>query len=159
MKEKVYEYLKKLDIEFKIYNHPALYTCADNDKYGLVFDGIRDKNLFLRNKNKSKFYLVSMPEIKALDLKTLALKLGESKLSFANEEQLFNKLKIKPGMVSFLNIVEAEKDVIFIIDEDLLKGEKVCFHPNDNTATVTFSGKDIKKILQDFDVEYKLINL
>ena len=159
MKEKVYDYLNKLNIEFKIYHHPALYTCADGDKYGLEFDGMKDKNLFLRNRNKSKYYLVTMPESKALDLKTLALKLEETKLSFANEDELFSKLKIKPGTVSILNIIEAEQTVVFIIDEDLLKAEKICAHPNDNTITITFKSKAIEKILQGFANEYRFIRI
>jgi Ala-tRNA(Pro) deacylase len=160
MKEKVYEHLKSLNIEFKIYEHPALYTCADNDKYGLVFDGERDKNLFLRNKNKSKYYLVSMPENKPLNLKDLALKLEESKLSFGNEEELFNKLKIKPGAVSFLNIIASgDTDVVVIVDEGLIKAERVCFHPNDNTATITFNSEHIEKILGSFKVEYKFLDI
>lgn len=159
MKEKVYAYLKELNIEFNVYNHPALYTCEDNDKYGLEFDGLLIKNLFLRNKNKNGYYLVSMPEDKSLSLNELALKLNESKLSFASEEDLLNKLKITPGTVSLLNIIEAEPDVIFIIDRDLMKTKRVCFHPNDNTVTITFRSECIERILLDFDASYKIIDI
>ena len=159
MKEKVFKYLKDLEIEFQIYDHPALYTCSDKEKYGLKIDGIKIKNLFLRNKNKKSFYLISMKEDKSVDLKKLALILNETKLSFANEEQLFSKLKITSGTVSLLNVTICEKDVIFIIDQDLISDDKVCFHPNDNTATVTFSGIHIKRILNDCDVKYQFISL
>lgn len=160
MKEQVYEYLSSLNIEFKIYEHPALYTCADNDKYGLEFDGMRDKNLFLRNKNKSKYYLATMPDSKSLNLKELALSLGEAKLSFANEEELLDKLKITPGAVSLLNIIASGgAGVTFIVDKDLIQAERVCYHPNDNAVTITFKSEHIEEILRSFNADYMIIEI
>lgn len=82
--------------------------------------------------------------------------LQETRLSFGNEEILFEKFKIKSGSVSILNIIEVEKtDVKFIIDETLLKFKKVCFHPNINTETVVFYSKDIEKIMNNYNNSYK----
>ena len=47
MEEKVYDLLKKLNIEYEVVQHQALFTCADNDKYGISFDGTICKNLFI----------------------------------------------------------------------------------------------------------------
>ena len=160
MKEKVYEVLNKLKIKFDIHEHPALYTCADHDKYNLKFDGLTCKNLFLRNKNKTKYYLVSMPDTKKISLKELALKLNEQKLSFASEEDLFNKLKITAGMVSVLNVTLAEKDnLTVILDEDIINAEKVGFHPNDNKVTILLSGKSIITVLEEYDIKYQLMKI
>jgi len=160
MKEKVYNYFKEIGIEFENYDHPPLYTCADNDKYDLKFDGILCKNLFLRNKNKSKYYLISMPIDKKANLSDLMSKLDEKKLCFASEDDLFLKLNIKSGAVSILNINNTDKtDVIFIVDETLLHIEKVGFHPNNNTSTIFFNGKYLENLLQYFEVTYKFINL
>ena len=53
-----------------------------------------------------------------------------------------------------------EKDVIFILDEDLLKYEKIGFHPNVNTATVIFNPKELQKIFKYYnDVKYKFITI
>jgi len=160
MKEIVYEYLKALNIEFEIQDHPALYTCADNDKYGLVFDAMLAKNLFVKNKNKTKYYLISMPVDKQMRLSDLAIKLKEQKLSFASEEDLLARLKIKPGAVSILNVIGADlSDVICVVDSMLINADKVGFHPNDNTATIIFNGNKIENILKNQDAIYHFMDI
>lgn len=160
MENKVFEVFDELGIKYEDTKHPALYTCADNDKYNLRFDGVVCKNLFIRNKSKRNYYLVSLPVDKRLDLKLLQEKLCEKKLSFASEEELWEKLMIKPGAVSLLNVVNASKtDVIFIIDKSVLNGDRVGFHPNVNTHTVLFSSKDIVKILNYYQVKYDFLDI
>ena len=156
--EKVYKIFKELNINYNKVEHPPLYKVEDEAKYGLKFDGVICKSLFIRNKDKSNYYLVALPAEKRINLKILEEQLQETRLSFGNEEILFEKFKIKSGSVSILNIIEVEKtDVKFIIDETLLNSKKVCFHPNINTETVVFSSKDIEKIMNNYNVEYKFI--
>ena len=158
MEEKVYELFEKLNIAYEKVEHPPLFVCGDDEKYGVKFDGLHCKNLFLRNKNKSNYYLVSMPAEKRADLRELQEKLEETRLSFGNEETLWEKLNIKSGSVSLLNIITVEKtDIEFIIDDELLKSEKVGFHPNVNTATVFFSPNEIRKILEYYNVRYRFL--
>lgn len=158
MEEKVYEILKKLNIEYEKVTHPALFTEKDDEKYGIVFNGTTCKNLFIRNKNKSKYYLIIIPLNKRINLNELQEKLNETRLSFGSEETLFEKLKITSGSVSLLNIIEVEQtDVKFIIDSNLLKENKVGFHPNTNKATVLFSPQNIEKIMDFYNVNYEFI--
>jgi len=154
MKEKVYAVLDELGIEYEVVNHPPLFTADDDEKYGIEFNGTICKCLFLRNKNKSKYYVYAMPLDKRADIKAIGERLGESKMSFGSEEALEEKLHIKSGAVSVFNVVEVPKtDVIFVMDEDVLKCDKVGFHPNDNTATVLLAPKDIEKIWQKYDID------
>lgn len=160
MEEKVYAVFDELKIKYKKVEHPPLFKAIDNDKYNIVFDGMICKNLFIRNKDKSNFYLVSMPLKKRMDLKDLQEKLGESRLSFGNEDELSNKLKTKSGNVSLLNIIEIEDtDVTFVIDSDVLKVDKVGFHPNINTSTLLFTPQSIEKILKKYNAKYIFIDL
>lgn len=160
MKEKVYDILKKLQINYEITEHPALFTAEDSEKYGVTIDGVDCKNLFLRNKDKSQYYLVSLPLEKRANLKELQNVLKESKLSFGSDEALYEKLGIKSGSVSVLNIIEIEKtDVKFIIDKNLLKVKKVGFHPNENTVTIIFNPNEIEKILKKYNAKYEFIDL
>lgn len=46
------------------------------------------KNLFLRDDKNRKYYLVTVPGYKTIDLKNLSKKIPSCKLSFANEETL-----------------------------------------------------------------------
>lgn len=160
MDSKVYKVLEELGIQYEKVEHPALYTTEDDKKYNLTFNGVVCKNLFIRNKNKSKYYLISLPLDKRINLKELETKLNESRLSFGNEEILYEKLKVKSGSVSLLNIIEVEKtDVVFIIDKLLLKENKVGFHPNINTVTVLFEPEGINKIMQFYNAKYEFVEL
>ncbi|MNJ05530.1 hypothetical protein D3C73_1668990 [compost metagenome] len=59
-----------------------------------------------------------------------------------------------------LNVVNTEStDIIFIIDSEVLKSDRVGFHPNINTVTVLFSSNEISKILDNYNVKYKFIEL
>ena len=99
-----------------------------------------------------------MPLEKKADLKLLQEQLGETRLSFGNEDILEEKFGVKSGSVSIFNVINLkEKDIIFILDENILKCEKVGFHPNVNTATVTFKPKELHKIFEHYDVEYRFI--
>lgn len=160
MENKVYELLDKLHIEYETVQHPPLFTCEDNKKYNIKMDAQICKNLFVRNKNKSKYYLISLPLEKRVNLKLLQESIEESRLSFVNEEVLEEKLKIKSGAVSIFNIINVQNsDVIFILDEEILSFDKVAFHPNVNTSSVIFNPKQISKILSFYNIDYKFINL
>ena len=160
MEEKVYKVLKELNIEYEKVEHPALYTVEDCEKYNIKMEGLECKNLFLRNKEKTKYYLVSLPLEKRANLKEIQEKLRETRLSFGSDEVLYEKLGIQSGSVSLLNIIEVEKaDVKFIIDKCVLDANKVGFHPNVNTATVLFKPQDIETILKKYGVEYEFMDI
>ena len=155
MDEKVYKLFRELEIPFEKIEHPALFSCNDNEKYNLSFNGTICKNLFIRNSNKSQYYLIVLPIEKQLNLKDLQKLLNESRLSFSSETDLELKLKSQSGSVSLLNIINVEStDVLFVIDSSILKHSKVCFHPNINTCTIIFNPIYIDKILNQFDVKY-----
>ena len=158
IQEKVFAVFNELGIPYENVDHPALFSQADNDKRPLNLDGVILKNLFLRNKNKGNYYLFTLPLDKKADLRLLQTILSESRLSFGNEDKLEEKLNIKKGSVSLLNVIGVEStDVIFLIDQEVFKYEKIALHPNDNTASIIFSPNDILKVLDHYDVEYRLI--
>ena len=160
MKNEVYQLLNKLHIQYEKIEHPPLFTCEDNEKYKIKFDAIVCKNFFIRNSNKSQYYLVVLPLKKRVDLKFLQMLLGEKRLSFGNENVLEEKLGIKSGAVSIFNIINLkDKDIMFILDEDILKYKKVGFHPNINTETVIFNPQEIHKIFECYNVKYKFIEI
>ena len=103
MQNEVYKLLDKLNIEYTKIEHPPLFTCENNEKYNIKFDAVVCKNLFIRNSNKSQYYLVSLPLEKRVDLKSLQMLLEEKRLSFGNENVLEEKLGIKSGAVSIFN--------------------------------------------------------
>ena len=158
IQEKVYSVFGELGISYEKVDHRALFSQADNDESPININGVILKNLFLRNKNKGKYYLFTLPLDKKADLLSLQHELDESRLSFGNEEMLAEKLNTIKGSVSLLNIIGVEStDVVFLIDQEIYQYEKIALHPNDNTASVIFSPKDIKKVLDHYNVEYRFI--
>ena len=80
--------------------------------------------------------------------------IGAGKLSFASEERLEKYLKVKPGSVTPLALMnDTEHAVEFFIDKDVTRAKSVGVHPLENTATVFLSYKDLDKFLWEYDVE------
>ena len=154
--QEVLDVFKKLNIDYKLIRHPAIFCKADEYKVkDIDFGGVKCKNLFLKDKKTNKFYLVSLPVEKRADLKKISDGLHSSRLSFGNDEELWQKLHIKAGSVSILNVIGAPNtDVTFVIDKEILKLPKVTFHPNDNTASMCFNPCDIVKIMESYNKEY-----
>jgi Ala-tRNA(Pro) deacylase len=87
-KEKVYTKLKALGVDYKVSNHPPIFTIDALDGYDIPDKHLIAKNLFLRNDNGKKHYLIVIRQDKQADLKDLRTKIGSSRLSFASEERL-----------------------------------------------------------------------
>lgn len=160
MQNEVYKLLNKLNIEYIVKKHPPLFNCEDTKKYNIEFDAIICKNLFIRNSNKSQYYIFVLPLDKKLNLKSVQLLLEETRLSFGDEKILYEKLAVKTGSVSIFNVINLKKkDIIFVLDENILNYEKVAFHPNINTETVIFHSKEIYKIFEFYNIKYKFVTI
>ena len=145
---RVYEILNKLDISFDKNEHPPVFTVEQARQHMQNVLGAHCKNLFLRNKKGDKHYLFICEESKRIDLKELSERLGFDRLSFASEERLDKYLGLKAGSVSPFGIINDSKhEVEVLVDRELADWDKVNFHPNINTATLTISFKDFEKFL------------
>jgi len=146
--EKVCALLDELGIAYEAIDHPAVFTSAEAERYKDLFEGSRCKNLFLRNEKGDTHYLVIVDHAKRLDLKVLARLLGEKRLSFASPERLMKYLGLTPGSVSVFGLInDAEKEVKVVIDSELREEEKINFHPNVNTRTLSILYSDMLKFL------------
>lgn len=144
----IYETLKILDIFYKKYDHPAVYTATEADQQCSHIEGGKSKNLFLRNEKGDTHYLIIVESTKKIDLKKLAQSLQEKRLSFASDKRLMNRLRLTPGSVSPFGLINDERhEVIVIVDNALLNYEKLQYHPNINTATLVISKEDFIKFL------------
>lgn len=154
--QEVLDVFEKLNIEYNLIRHPAIFCRADEEKVkGIDFGGVVCKNLFLKDKKANKFYLVSLPVEKRANLKKISDELECARLSFGNDDELWENLHIKSGSVSVLNVIGAPNtEVTFVIDKDILNIPKVSFHPNDNTASICFSPNEITKIMDKYNKEY-----
>lgn len=147
--KKVLEVLDRLEISWKRYEHPPVFTLEQAKLYWRETQGAHCKNLFLRNYRGNHQYLVIVGVDKKIDLKKLAAALGEDKLSFASPERLKQYLGVSPGAVSPFGLInDLRKEVVAVIDEELMSWPALNFHPNVNTSTLEINKADFLKFLQ-----------
>lgn len=141
-------YLQELKINFEPITHEPFHTVeATLGAYASM--GIpENKSLFLRDEKKKRFYLVVMAGEKRADLKALAEKFGEKRLSFCSPAVLEKKLHTYPGAVSPLGLVfDADVQINVLFDQALLQSPHIGFHPNLNTQTWKITTDDFKRFL------------
>lgn len=148
-KQAVYNILDALNIQYKIYEHPPVYTVDDVDRLSLEFEGIGCKNLFLKDNKGKKHFLIVIEDHKRVDLNQLSKDHDLGRIGFASENRLMKYLGLLPGSVSPFGIInDKNAEVIVIVDKDLLSENMLTFHPNINTATVELKTNDFIKFLE-----------
>lgn len=140
--------LDALGIACVYHAHPPVFTVEEAEQHWSGIEGCHCKNIFLRNKKGNRHYLVVMAHTKTLDIGSLARSLREDRLSFASAERLQKFLGLEAGSVSPFGLIhDAGGEVQVVVDSDLKRCDRISFHPNVNTATVTISFADFEKFL------------
>ncbi len=148
----VLQFLDHHQIDYQLYHHPPVFTVEEGKKQKIHIPGAHTKNLFLRNKEKTHFFLYSLPADKRADLKSLAKLLRVSRLSFASPDFLWQYLRLKPGSVSPFGLLHDKTcQVKFILDKALWEADLVGFHPNVNTATIVLKQTGFRHFLDLVD--------
>lgn len=149
-KEGTLRYLDEQGIQYEKMEHKAVFTMEEMDEVGISAKGGVVKNLFLRDGKGKNHFLVVVPEEKRVNLSDLSAQLNASKMSFASADRLAKYLGVVQGAVSPLGVLNDENHVVEVVfDKDLIHAPRVGIHPNDNTATVWMSFKDLKKLIED----------
>jgi len=139
-----YELLDSLSIPYMRAEHSPANTIADCMEVEKVIGVGVCKNLFLCNRQKTKFYLLLMPGQKPFRTSVFSKLIGSSRLSFADEEHLLKFLDVHPGSVSILGLMnDTEGRVQLVIDRDVISGEYMRCHPCANTTTLRLRTTDV----------------
>lgn len=145
---RVYDFLDGLNISYQRIDHPAAMTMEDCAAIDKVLDAVTCKNLLLCNRQKTAFYLLLIPGGKVFKTKDLSAQIGSSRLSFAGAEDMEALLDITPGSLSVLGLInDKENRVQLLIDNDVLQGEYIGFHPCINTTTLRLRIRDLTDII------------
>lgn len=119
---RVYDLLDSLGIEYLRTDHSHADTMEACNEIDKVLDVLICKNLFLCNRQKTKFYLLMMPGDKPFKTKELSSQINSARLSFASAEAMEEYLDILPGSVSVMGLMnDKENAVTLLVDEDVLK--------------------------------------
>lgn len=141
----ILEALKSSGIKFELYTHPPFDTCEASAAWHQESGkkGVRVKNLFLRNKNGKKHFVLMLPH--GLEYDKAAFKtLSGEKCGFASNERLWEHLKTIPGSVSPLALVhDKENQVALFIEGSLLEAELLHVHPGNSQFSVALGPDDL----------------
>lgn len=141
---RVYDLLDSLCIDYERTDHTAAMTMEDCAEIDRILDVVICKNLFLCNRQKTKFYLLMMPGDKVFKTKDLSGAIGSSRLSFADPSDMEKYLDITPGAVSVMGLMnDKENHVQLIMDRPVVEGLLLGCHPCVNTSSLRMKTSDV----------------
>ncbi|MDP2643287.1 MAG: prolyl-tRNA synthetase associated domain-containing protein [Candidatus Peregrinibacteria bacterium] len=144
----IYKFLEENGIEYERFDHPAVFTCEEADLLNIEMPGVSTKNLFLRDKNGKRHFLVTVDKDKQVDLGKLKEILEVSKLSFASEERLQKHLGLTPGSVTLLGVMNDSDCAVEVIVDEEIWGKALQCHPLINTASLVLEVEGLKSFLE-----------
>jgi len=159
-REKVFDTLKSMNMQYDVVEHPPVYTMEEMENLNIDSKNEVVKNLFVRDEKKKNYFLIVLRKDKQVNLKKIRTELNCKPLSFASEEDLEKYLGLSKGAVSpfgILNDTECRVEVVF--DKDILLYEHIGVHPNDNTATVWISPRDLEFIIKNHGNSIRYLSL
>jgi Ala-tRNA(Pro) deacylase len=146
-KSDLFNRLRELDICVTTFEHRPVFTVEQSRSIRGDIDDGHCKNLFLKDKSKKLWLLVTLEDA-MVDLKKLRHLIGSRHLSFCRETILEEVLGVKAGAVTpFALINDHEKRVNVVLDSNILEHELLNFHPLENTSTTTIRSSDLVQFI------------
>ena len=147
--EDLLAYLTALGVETETVDHPPLFTVEDSRTLRGEIPGGHTKNLFVKDK-KGRLFLLVLGEETAVDLKRAHETIGaQGRVSFGSAELLEEVWGVKPGAVTpFGAINDKTAKVSVVLDEAMMRHERLNFHPLVNTRTTGLKSADLIKFLR-----------
>jgi Ala-tRNA(Pro) deacylase len=142
-------YLAALGIEATTVDHPPLHTVEDSRALRGHIPGGHTKNLFVKDK-KGRLFLLVLGETTTIDLKRVHEKIGaQGRVSFGSGELLEEVWGVRPGAVTpFGAINDATGRVRVVLDEAMMRQERLNFHPLVNSRTTGLASADLVNFLR-----------
>lgn len=158
---KVYDFLDNLNISYKTLTHPAAFTIEECQKVRDIVQVPVFKNLFLTNRQQTRFYLLLIPGEKIFKTKYLSSQINAPRLSFATEDQMSRIMDVHPGSVTPMGLInDRDKEVNILLDEDLREYPLFACHPCINTSSVVMRLEDlVNKFIPATGHDIKWVNL
>lgn len=143
--ETIFDFLKRHEIPYEQHDHPAVFTVEESAALP-KFPGADTKNLFLCEDRGDRYFLVTVPHHKRVDLKSLSPLLSAKRLTFGSQEKLKEYLGVEPGSVTLLGLMhDTDHHVDVWIDEEVWNNDAIQCHPLINTATLVVSHTGMEK--------------
>lgn len=143
-----FDALRQLGIAFERVEHDHADTMEDCIAISEALGADVCKNLVLCNRQKTSFYLLTMPGDKPFFTKDLSQQIGSSRLSFASGDAMEELLHVQPGSASILSLIfDTEHRVQLLMDRETRDQMFFCCHPCKNNGTLKMKTSDVLNIL------------
>lgn len=145
--QEVFAALSALSIPYERVEHDWANTMEDCKAISAVLGVDVCKNLVLCNRQKTQFYLLTMPSDKPFHTKDLSAQIGSSRLSFAPAEAMEELLRTPPGSASILSLLfDRDHKVQLVMDRETRENEYFSCHPCLSTGTLKLRIQDILEV-------------
>lgn len=142
-----YDLLDSLGIVYRRADHPAAMTMEACVQIDQAFGAEICKNLLLCNRQKTDFYLLTMPGDKPFQTKVLSRQLGTARLSFAPAELMEGLIGCAPGSASVLGLAyDTEHRVRLLMDREVYEAAWFGCHPCKNDASLRIRTEDLLRV-------------
>lgn len=144
---RVYDLLDSLGIAYDRIDHEAAFTMEACEAVDAALGTKMCKNLFLCNRQKTKFYLLLMPGDKPFRTKDVTGQLGCARLSFGEPEAMEALLGVTPGSASVMALMnDTENRVQLVVDSPVLESATLGCHPCVNTSSLRLSTRSVTDV-------------
>ena len=153
--------LEKLHIPYERVEHDPANTMEACREIGEALCVQVCKNLFLCNRQQTRFYLLCMPAFKLFKTRDLSSQIDSARLSFGPAEKMKELLGVTPGSASILALMhDRDCAVQLLLDRTLYTKEYIGCHPCKNTGTLKLETSDVLNIFLPYtNHKLKLVDL
>lgn len=117
----------------------------------LPYPEIIAKNLFIRDDKKRNYYLIMVQEDKKSNLKKFQEQFDTRKLSFVSENDLMSILGLVKDSITLFGLLNNEEYKVQFYIGKKFSDVKLGIHQLENTAIIWISGKDLIKIINEYE--------
>ena len=140
----VYDLLDRLGIQYLRTDHEEANTMEACNEIDRVLDVTISKNLFICNRQETKFYMLMMPGDKPFKTSVVSKLVGSARLSFADARYMEEFLHIRPGAVSVMGLMnDMDNRVQLLIDREIVNSEYLGCHPCVSTSSLKMKTDDM----------------
>jgi len=158
--EELLAYLEELGVATETVEHAPLFTVEDSQALRGEIPGGHTKNLFVKDK-KSRLFLLVLGEETLVDLRRVHERIGaQGRVSFGSAELLEEVWGVRPGAVTpFGAINDNMGRVTVVLDAEMMRHDRLNFHPLVNTRTTGLASGDLIKFLRATGHEPLIVGL
>ena len=132
-----FDLLEALHIDYDRVSHDAAFNMELCAQVGDALGVSVCKNLFLCNRQQTKFYLLCMSPDKVFHTKELSAQINSARLSFAPEDKLWELLRCTPGSATILGLAnDTEHAVQLLMEREVYEVPYISCHPCLCTSTL-----------------------